>query len=321
MKQIVIVGHSLGGQMAQRYAVLSNAGLQTNSPVTYWIGNPNSLVWISEDRPLSTANCSGYDDYNYGYTNFAEYPMTYGTELVAQGRDALLSNYQSKQIAYGRAQLDHGDESTDCAPYSTGEERNERFFFYIQSFAPSCDDPSGRNCDTVDLVDVTHDNGQMFSSPAGLARLFTDNFYGDGNRSYDFGYPREQAGDDPYPNPALVGTRPAINNNTYAGNLTYQGCWSNEWPETPLSLPTKLYDNSSNSIELCTSGCVSSGYTIAGLQNTTQCYCGNSLNSQSAALVVDASCRYTCPGKSGEICGGNNRLSIFSNGSPNQSSS
>ena len=315
MKQIVIVGHSMGGQMAQRYAVLSTIP-QTHSPLVHWVGNPNSFAWLSTDRPLSTANCSIFDNYRAGYSEFTEFPMTYGAGLVAQGRDVLLSNYNSKQIAYGRATLDHGDESEDCSPYSTGEDRNERFFFYIDAFPVSCEDPSGRGCDTVDLIPVTHDNGQMFGSPAGRARLFTDNFYGDGNRSYDFGYPREQKNDDPFPNPALVNTPPTTDTKTYAGNLTYQGCWSNEYSETPEALPTILYSNSSNTRELCTSACVASGYTIAGVQNTTACLCGNALNTQSAVQVVDSSCRYNCPGNSKEICGGNSRLSLFSNGPP-----
>ncbi|KAI9666162.1 MAG: hypothetical protein M1821_004097 [Bathelium mastoideum] len=315
LKQIVLVGHSLGGQTLQHYTTVST-GLETNSPVVYWIGNPDSFAWLSTDRPLTTNDCPIYDVYRAGYTNYTEYPMTYGADVVAAGREGLLANYQTKQIAYARALLDHGDEAPDCSPNSTGQDRNERFFFFIEEFPPSCQDPSGRSCDTVDLVEAEHDNGQMFGSAAGLARLFTDNFYGDGNRSYDFGYPREQAGDDPYPDPSLAGTPAPTNYNTYAGNLTYQGCWSNQWPLTPLALPTKIYDNSSNSIELCTSACVGSGYTIAGLQNTTQCFCGNSLNTESAVLVVDSSCLFNCPANSSEICGGKNRLSLFSDGSP-----
>ncbi|KAF2233729.1 WSC-domain-containing protein [Viridothelium virens] len=317
LKQITIVGHSMGGQMAQRYAVLSTQ--QSNTPVTHWVGNPDSYAWLSTDRPLSTADCPTYDNYRSGYSDFTDYPMTYGADLVAQGRDVLLSNYQSKQIAYGRATLDHGDDSDDCAPYSTGEDRNERFFYYIKAFGPSCDDPSGTNCDTVDYIPVTHDNGQMFGSSAGLARLFTDNFYGDGNKSYDFGYPRQQSGDDPYPNPSLVNTPPVTDTSTYAGNLTYQGCWSNQYPETAQALPTILYDNSSNTRQLCTSACVGAGFTIAGVQNTTQCLCGDTLNSQSAVLTVDSQCLLDCPGNSSEFCGGNARLSLFSNGFPAQS--
>jgi len=48
--------------------------LNTKSPVTYWIGNPNSYVWLDITRPLSTTSCPDYDDYRDGYTNFTGYP-------------------------------------------------------------------------------------------------------------------------------------------------------------------------------------------------------------------------------------------------------
>ncbi|EME82544.1 uncharacterized protein MYCFIDRAFT_78988 [Pseudocercospora fijiensis CIRAD86] len=310
LKQIVVAGHSMGGQMVQRYASVST--LQTTSPVTYWIGNPNSYAWLSTDRPLSTSACAAYDNYREGYANYDTYgdAMTYGSALVAQGRQAIGYNYGQKQIAYARALLDHGDHSTDCAASTTGADRHERFFFFIKAFAPSCTDPAGVNCDTVDLINVSHDNGQMFNSPAGQARLFTDNFYGDGSRAFDFGYPRQQGGDDPYPDPNQV----SISGKSITGNwngMTYQGCWTNQAPTTPSALPTLLYDNSGNSIEGCTSGCQNAGYAIAGVQNSTQCFCGNALNSQSAVLVVDSSCRLPCPGNGYEICGSNGRLSVF----------
>lgn len=315
VKEIVLVGHSMGGQMLQRYAAIGEQ-LNTNSPVTLWVGNPDSLAWLSTDRPLYTADCSIYDDYREGYANFTEYPMTYGTSLVAQGRHAIISNFQTKRLAWARGTYDLGNQARTCAAYTTGADRNERFFFFQKAFPPTCSGATSRDCDTVDLIPVSHDNGQMFGSDAGLARLFTDNFYGDGTRAYDFGYPREQAGDDPFPNPEYANSTGVTNYNTYSGGMTYQGCWSNQAPTTPLALPTLLYDNSGNSIEGCTSGCSNAGYSIAGVQNTTQCYCGNSLNSVSAVLVVDSSCRLTCPGNSGEICGGTNRLSLFSNGYP-----
>lgn len=314
VKQIVLAGHSLGGQMIQRYAAISQ--LTTQTPVTHWIGNPDSYAWLSTDRPLSTAGCPDYDQYRAGYTDFESYGdgMTYGVDLVSQGREAILSNFQSKQIAYARALLDHGDHSADCGANTTGLDRHERFFYFIYAFPPSCSDPSSK-CDTVDLINVSHDNGQMFQSAPGQARLFTDNFYGNGARAYDFGYPRAAAGDDPYPDPALVGT----DGTTITGNwngMTYQGCWTNQEPITPPALPILLYDDIGNSIEGCTSGCQAAGFGIAGLQNGTQCYCGNALNVQSAVPVVDSSCRQACPGNGYEICGSWKRLSVFSNGYP-----
>lgn len=311
MKQIVIAGHSLGAQTVQRYAAIGQP-LNTKAAVSYWVANPNSYAWLSTDRPLSTASCSTYDDYREGYSSFVDYPMTYGVTLVNSGRANILANFNRKAINYGRGTQDLGDDSSSCAPGTTGNNRNERFFNFIKAFPPSCTDPTSRNCDTVDFVNVGHDGGSMMASPAGQARLFVDNFYGNGNRSYDFGYPRQQPGDDPYPNPALNGTAASVNNNTYAGNMTYWGCWSDQ---NPRSLANLSYTSNDNTIEKCTSVCDQGGNTIAGIEFGTQCFCGTALGYQ-ATQVIDSSCSMACPGNSSEICGGPNRLSLFSNGRP-----
>lgn len=238
--------------------------------------------------------------------------MTYGQSLVTAGRTAILANFNSKAINYARGTLDLGDDASTCAAETTGANRNERFFNFIKAFPVSCPDPAGNNCDTVDLIPAGHDAGAMMASPAGMARLFTDNFYGNHSRSYDFGYPRIQAGDDPFPNPALNTSSSSFNNNTYAGNMTYWGCWSDQ---TPQSLTNLTYTSNANTIELCTQTCAAGGNTIAGLEFGTQCFCGNSLGYE-ATEVIDSSCGTPCPGNSNETCGGSNRISLFSNGVP-----
>jgi hypothetical protein len=239
--------------------------------------------------------------------------VTYGQSLVDQGRQAIIANYQSKAIAYARGTQDKGDDSSSCGPFTTGGNRHERFFNFIKAFPASCANPSGTNCDTVDLVNMGHDAGGMMAAPAGQARLFTDNFYGNGNRSYDFGYPRLESWDDPFPNPALNSTTSSVNNNTYAGNLTYGGCYSDTGSTRALDI--MAYDNSANTIEMCTDTCVSKGYTIAGLEFGSQCYCGKQLKA-GTTKVIENSCTTACSGNSTEICGNNNRLSVFSNGTP-----
>lgn len=219
MHQIVIAGHSLGGQTVQRYAALGQQ-LNTRTPVSYWVANPDSYVWLSTDRPLSTASCPSYDNYREGYTNFTQYPMTYGANLVAQGRSAILANFNSKAVNYARGTLDLGNDASTCAPETAGANRNERFFNFIKAFPVSCADPSGRNCDTVDFIAAGHDGGAMMASAAGEARLFTDNWSGNGSRAYDFGYPRQQPGDDPYPNPSL-NTSSATYNNSENDNAPF----------------------------------------------------------------------------------------------------
>lgn len=323
INQIVVAGHSMGAQMANRFAAVGKTAdqLGITTPVSYWIGDPNSLIWFSESRPLSTSKCpTGYDDYREGFTNYNTYgsdfstPMTYNTDLVAAGRDALLANYNSHTIAYARANRDKGDYNPDdeCATYTTGADRNERFFEFIKTFPVSCQNPAGP-CVTVDLVESGHDAPTMFQAPSGLARLFTDNWAGLGGRAYDQGYPRHASYDDPYPDPsqntqALIGADSTV----YSGGKTYQGCWTDvDEAQTIGALPVSAYVGDLNSRSYCSDLCTQQGYSIAGV-SYMNCYCGNAMGSQSVN-VVETSCAGPCPasGATG-ACGGPNRLSVFS---------
>jgi hypothetical protein len=323
INQIIVSGHSMGGQMVNRFAAVGKTGAQLgiDTPVSYWIGDPNSLIWFSTTRPLSTGKCaSEYDDYREGFTNYDTYgsdfstPMTYNTDLVAAGRTALYENYKNRTIAYARALKDKGDYNPDneCAQYTTGAERNERFFEFIQHFPVSCPDPTGP-CQTVDLVNSTHDAPTMFQDVSGRARLFEDNWDGTGSRAYDFGYPRDASYDDPYPNPAF-NTQPLVGEDAtvYSGNKIYRGCWSDvDNAQSIGALSVSAYVGTLNSRAYCSSLCTQQGYPIAGV-SWENCYCGNAMGSQSVN-VVETSCAGPCPasGATG-ACGGANRLSVFS---------
>lgn len=272
MKHIVVGGHSLGAQATNRYAEVGNV-LNTVSPVTYYIANPNSYAWLSSDRPLSTAGCPTYDNWREGFNNYTQYPMSYGVNLVNQGRSAVLAQYNTRSKAYARGTQDTGDDSSTCAPYSAGANRNERFFNFIKAFPAVCSAPGTGQCDTIDYVNTGHDGGAMFSSPAGQARLYIDNFYGSlpGSVAYDFGYPRLQAGDDPFPNPTLNSTVSTGSTKVYAGNMTYAGCWTDS-STSGRSLKVAAYESTSNTIEMCTSTCAQMGYLIAGVCRCVLCY-------------------------------------------------
>ncbi|PSK50339.1 Kremen protein 1 [Elsinoe australis] len=315
MKQIVVAGHSLGGQTVNRYAEIGNP-LATKSPVTYWIGNPNSYTWMATSRPLDTSTCPTYDTYRDGFFNFTSYPMTYASSLVASGRSAVLANYNSKSKAYARGTQDLGDDSSSCAPFTQGANRNERFFNFIKAFPASCANPANGQCDTIDYVNAGHDGGAMMASPAGQARLFLDNFYGDGKRAYDFGYPRLQTGDDPLPDPNQNATQ-STDKTVYAGNMTSAGCWTDN-ARNQRSLPYQAFDSQTASIESCTAACAAAGYSIAGLEFGSQCFCGNSLGPY-AQQTIAAGCTQPCAGNSSQVCGNGNRLSLYSNGTPSQS--
>jgi hypothetical protein len=188
----------MGSQMVQRYAALTSVK-SGRIPVTFWPADPNSLVWLSSYRPIEIANCPGYDNWPEGFSNYATGNRWYGRDLVEKGMSAIRANYDGKQISYLRALRDHGDHTlTGCGAYTTGADRDARFLNFIDWFRPTCDSPSNGNCDTVDYVDMSHDAAAAFGSAAGQARLFLDNFDGNGNRARDFGE-RRQEGDNPYP--------------------------------------------------------------------------------------------------------------------------
>ncbi|TLD20146.1 hypothetical protein E2P81_ATG09216 [Venturia nashicola] len=306
MNQIVIAGHSLGGQTVQRYAAVGNV-LNTRSAVTYWSGNPDSYVWFSTDRPFDHSTCSTYDDWRFGFNNFNN---RYGSGLVAQGRAAALARINSRRITYARGSLDFGDDSTSCAPNATGLNRGERFFNLIKQFPISCANPkvSGGSCATVDYVKLGHDAGGMMSSPAGVARLFQDNFNGDGSFAYNFGYPRLQSGDDQYPDPALAPTAKNWTTIVYPGNMTYQGCYTNTNLNT-LSY-TAYRGNASTTVGGCTNLCLGAGYSTAGLAWGYDCYCGNSVSS-TAVRTADGACTNPCSGSTSDFCGGQDVLAIY----------
>jgi len=87
LRQVVIAGHSAGAQTTQRYAAVGKdlvaSGNITQGPdkfrVTYWVANPNSLLWFNTSRPLDSSSCVGYDDWRDGLSNFTQ---TYGSTLV-----------------------------------------------------------------------------------------------------------------------------------------------------------------------------------------------------------------------------------------------
>src|SRR5256714_5767278 len=59
---------------------------------------------------------------------------------------------------------------------------------------------------------------------------------------------------------------------------------------------------------LCQSFCLSSAYPLAGLEYSSQCFCGSSLASNTSST----SCSMACAGNSSQICGGPYALSLYS---------
>jgi hypothetical protein len=65
-----------------------------------YLGNPGSLLWLTEDRPNPELEngCDGFDSYKYGIgDNICGYALGDANEL---GRDGLVSRYFSRKVHY-----------------------------------------------------------------------------------------------------------------------------------------------------------------------------------------------------------------------------
>ncbi|KAL2072787.1 hypothetical protein VTL71DRAFT_12130 [Oculimacula yallundae] len=119
------------------------------------------------------------------------------------------------------------------------------------------------------------------------------------------------------PNALSVLTNTAlVNSNTAASALlaswTSKGCYSDNYPSRVLSGSST--SSASMTLESCVGFCNSAGFSLAGLENGSECYCANAIQSDGATYGVSGQtgCTYTCAGKSSQICGGSNVLSLYS---------
>jgi len=88
---------------------------------------------------------------------------------------------------------------------------------------------------------------------------------------------------------------------------SYLGCFTDEGTR---DLQYLLYSgNTGASIEACVAGCASAGYTYAGSQDGSQCFCGDTYNNY--GNVADGNCNSPCAGNSNEKCGAGWLNSIY----------
>ena len=97
----------------------------------------------------------------------------------------------------------------------------------------------------------------------------------------------------------------------------YYGCYIDGVNGRILSHQEPDSDTLTNAA--CAQACAGLGYKISGTQFFSQCFCGNQLaNIQEGSdpVAPNSDCSTACSGDSSEMCGGPNRLSIYSSGQP-----
>jgi hypothetical protein len=97
---------------------------------------------------------------------------------------------------------------------------------------------------------------------------------------------------------------------TLPSGWTYAGCWADNVNGLGRSMANGQPDSQTLTIESCAATCAAAGYTIAGMEFSTQCFCDNFIHN-GAGTTPESDCSMTCSGDKTEKCGGPNRLSVY----------
>jgi pimeloyl-ACP methyl ester carboxylesterase len=186
LKSVIVAGHSGGGQVVQRYAVVGHGGdalLRVGIHVRYVIANPSSYLYFSPERPVLKAETefafalpaktcyAKYDLWKYGVND----PPRYVGE---RSFTELEQNYLHRDVRYllGTNDIDPNHPALDksCSGEDEGPYRffrGKAYFRYLELRHPELEQPSASQ-QLWFVSGVEHDGDKMFNSACGLAALF-----------------------------------------------------------------------------------------------------------------------------------------------------
>ena len=94
-----------------------------------------------------------------------------------------------------------------------------------------------------------------------------------------------------------------------ATTLSYLGCYT-ELDGGRALAGTSIADGTSMTVDACANFCFYNGFTLAGIEYASECYCGSALQAGSVA-AAEGDCAMACSGDASKVCGGPNRLSVY----------
>lgn len=93
---------------------------------------------------------------------------------------------------------------------------------------------------------------------------------------------------------------------------TSKGCWVDS--VNGRILPTQAPSDNTMTTESCVASCIANGFSVAGTEYGAQCFCGNEIIEGGTLDTANPNgCNMACAGDANEICGGPNRMDIYSN--------
>ena len=175
LREIVIAGHSAGGQLVQRYAVVGRAPdavASSSLSVRFVVANPSSYLYFDGERPSGDAfapfdarTCPDYNRWKYGPVD----PPPYVRGEIVD----LEERYVARDVTYllGMRDTDpnHPELDKSCAGEAEGPYRLARGLAYVRYLDMR---HAHTNQALAEVAGVDHDALGMFTSSCGLAVLF-----------------------------------------------------------------------------------------------------------------------------------------------------
>ncbi len=182
LRRVVVAGHSGGGQVVQRYAVLARgeaALVERGVALRYVIANPSSYVYFDGLRPdgeggfapFDAARCAGFNDWKYGLDALPAYASE---QPAAAEPGAFERAYLRRDVTLLLGERDcdpqHPALDRSCEAMAQGEHRLARglaYARYVESRGAA-----GCTHTMHTIAAAGHDADAVFGSPAGVAALF-----------------------------------------------------------------------------------------------------------------------------------------------------
>lgn len=188
LESIVVTGHSAGGQLTQRWALLSNSQAFVNPSKGYVprahtrvvVANPKSLCWLDDRRYVNGTlrvpdaddidDCPWYNEWEWGLGEGDSLDMPYKDIAVnaAGGIEAVVQRYPTRDIVYLAGEKDvllNGQ----CMATMQGSFRRARSEHFFESLREIYGYAVHHR---LVVSGVNHDHCLMFQSPEGRQALF-----------------------------------------------------------------------------------------------------------------------------------------------------
>lgn len=171
LEEIVVAGHSAGGQVVHRYAATSSAEDDLGLPVRYVVANPSTYLYLTEEREwndsIITPNRDGCPSYNAWHFGLEER----NSYADAAGVDSIRARLLRREVVVLLGDLDTGTASLDqsCGANLQGPNRFQRGLRLVRTINALYPSNGHRG---VTVPGVGHSSTGMFQSAVGRGVLF-----------------------------------------------------------------------------------------------------------------------------------------------------